>query len=146
MLQADSEVLRGWIRNRWIQAVAKLLWSCCEALRLGGLGATSVSVVCVCVCVCVCVFVRQGGRQMAGLVFSLPVGFLLYPIGRFHSLHFLVSKLLLLSQTISYHFAMPKCSSPAGFEVPLLNSDCPKGAFVLLSQLHFFRFIIGFCL
>ena len=71
------------------------------------------------------------------LVCLLPGTFLWAPMDRFHRLHFLFSKLLLLSQTISYDFAMHKCSSPACFEVLLLNSDCSTRAFWLFSTLQF---------
>ena len=100
--------------------------------------AGSATTRCVIIRKCMCVCSAQPWQAFSSLhcVFLTPrEGFV-----------FLLSKLLLLSHTISYDFAMPKCSSPAGFEVPLLNSDCPKSAFWLLLQLHFLRFIIGFCL
>ena len=52
-------------------------------------------------------------------------------------------KMLLLSQSVFGDFAMAKCSSPACFEVSLLNSDCPKSCFWTSPHFDFWKLQVG---
>ena len=134
----------------------------CTQIILGAWSERRLQSMCVCVCLSAwydCVFemqtstdfVRLGAHLWAAdewilVTLQSSQSLLCAPVKRFHFLHFLFSKLLLLAHTLFGLFRKAKCVYPADFEVPLLNSDSPKGAFERWFSLQVFQIIMRICL